>query len=90
MLSIIERFLNKKQKKRILFGTFDYATDVEYLDFLRNITPEQAVLTLVAAAAFAQGKGIYTFEESEAIICSIRKLTLFDQKKPEPQEKQEK
>jgi hypothetical protein len=83
MLSIIDRFLNKKQKKRILFGSFEYATDVEYLDYLRNITPEQSVLTLVAAAAYAQGKGIYSFEESESVMCSIRKLTMFNNKPEE-------
>ena len=81
--NIISRFFkDNKSKQRVLFGTLDYDTDIEYLNYLRELTPEQAVITLVAAAVFAQSKGIYSFEESEAVITSIRKLTLFKETKP--------
>jgi len=79
---LIGRFLNKKNKptKRVVFGTFEYSDDIEYLKHLSTMSPEQAVLSLVAASAFAQSKGIYSFEESEVIITAIRKLTLFENK----------
>ena len=77
--NLMQRFLKKnKSTKRVLFGTFEYKDDIEYLKHLREMTPEQAVLSLVAASAFAQGKGIYSFEESEVVITAIRKLTLFN------------
>ena len=78
----IFKYINKRRKKQenILFHLFEYKTNEEYLDFIRNITPEQSVLILVSATSLAQSKGIYTANESESIITAIRKLTVMDSK----------
>lgn len=59
---------------KVLFGTLTYENDSEYTKFLQELDQPNAVAMLVAAAAYAQGKGIYSLSESEVIINSIRKL----------------
>ena len=57
-----------------LFGSIIYESQDQYLKFLQELDQPQAVAMLVAAAAYAQGHGIYSMEESEVLINSIRKL----------------
>lgn len=61
--------------RKVLFNSLEYTNSSEYLDFLAKLEPNKAVVVLVAAAAKAQKLGIYSFEESELIINSIRILT---------------
>ena len=44
------------------------------MKFLNELDQPKAVAMLVAAAAYAQGKGVYSMEESEIIVNSVRKL----------------
>jgi len=57
-----------------LFGSLVYESQDQYLKFIQELDQPQAVAMLVAAAAYAQGHGIYSMEESEVLINSIRKL----------------
>ena len=57
-----------------LFGSLVYSSHEEYITFLKDLDQPKAVAMLVAAAAFAQSKGIYSMQESEVIINSIRQL----------------
>lgn len=60
--------------KKLLFGSLSYESQEEYLKFLQGLDQVQAVAMLVASAAYAQGRGIFSMEESEVVINSIRKL----------------
>ena len=59
---------------KVLFGSLSYESQSEYIKFLEGMDQPNAVAILVAAAAYAQGRGVYNFEESEVIIKSIRAL----------------
>lgn len=60
--------------KKVLFGSLSYDSQSEYVKFLEELDQPKAVAMLVAAAAYAQSRGVYTLEESEVIIKSIRAL----------------
>lgn len=57
--------------KKLVFGSLSYDTDEEIDSIKQEMTPASAVAILVAAAAFAQSRGIYTKIESDLIIASI-------------------
>lgn len=67
-----KKIQNSMQK--ILFGALTYESQEEYLEFLKNLDGPNAVAMLVAAAAYAQGKGIFSMEESEVLVNSVRKI----------------
>lgn len=60
--------------QKILFGSLTYDSQEEYLEFLKNLDQASAVAMLVAAAAYAQGRGIFSMEESEVLVNSLRKI----------------
>ena len=62
-----------------LYGSLSYTTDIEFDTFLQELDPSKAVAILVAASAYAQGKGIYNEKESELLVSCIRKLVPSDQ-----------
>ena len=57
-----------------LYGSLSYATDAEFETFVQELDPAKAVAILVAASAYAQGKGIYNEMESALLVRSIRQL----------------
>lgn len=57
-----------------LLGAITYTNESDYENFLKNLTIEQSVVILIAAANFAQTKGIYSLPESELIMKSIKRL----------------
>lgn len=57
-----------------LLSSISYTNLEDYENFLVNLTPEHAVLILVASANHCQAKGIFTLEESELILKAIKKL----------------
>lgn len=67
--------IEAKKPAKVLFNSLAYNSDDEYITSLKNMKPDAAVVSLVAAAAKAQLAGVYTFEESEVIINAIRVLT---------------
>ena len=67
-------FKKANAMKKLLFGSLSYESDEEYQKFKSELDQSQAAAMLVAAAAYAQGKGVYSAEESEIIIGSIRAL----------------
>lgn len=58
-----------------LLSSISYNDPADYVKFLENLTPEHAVIVLIASANHSQTKGVYTLEESELISKAIRTLT---------------
>lgn len=58
----------------VLFGIIGYKDEHAYENFIRNLTPDQAVYILVASANFAQKKGTYGLLEAETLASAIRVL----------------
>lgn len=63
-----------------LLSSISYTNPEDYVKFLDNLTPEHAVIVLIAAANHCQARGLFTLDESELIAKSIR--TLSGQAKP--------
>jgi len=64
--------------KVVLLSSISYTDRNDYQAFLEGMSPEHAVVTLIAAANHAQGKGAYNLDEAELIAKAIRKLTAQD------------
>lgn len=62
--------------KVTLLGAISYTDRNDYEAFLNNLSAEHAVVSLIAAANFAQAKGAFNIEEAELIAKAIRKLTV--------------
>lgn len=60
--------------KNVLFGIIGYKDDEAYENFIKNLTPDQAVYILVASANFAQKQGAYGLLEAETLASAIRVL----------------
>ena len=58
-----------------LLSSISYNDPADYVKFLENLTPEHAVIVLIASDNHSQTKGVYTLEESELISKAIRTLT---------------
>lgn len=58
----------------VLFGALSYETHEEYKSFLNGLDPAQSVSILVAAVAYAQGKGVFSMTESEVLVNCVRNL----------------
>ena len=63
---------------RVLFGIIGYKDDEAYENFIRNLTPDQAV----ASANFAQKKGAYGLLEAETLAAAIRVLRKVSPEQP--------
>ena len=66
----------------VLFGIIGYKDDEAYENFIRNLTPDQAVYILVASANFAQKKGAYGLLEAETLAADIRVLRKVSPEQP--------
>jgi len=62
--------------KVTLLSAISYQNREDYEIFLKTLTGEHAVVTLIAAANHAQGRGAYNLDEAELIAKAIRKLTV--------------
>lgn len=60
--------------QNVLFGIIAYKDDEAYENFIRNLTPDQAIYVLVASANFAQKRGAYGLLEAETLASAIRVL----------------
>ena len=58
-----------------LLSAISYSNVADYENFLANLTPEHAVIVLIAAANHCQAKGIFNLEEAELIAKAIKKLS---------------
>lgn len=58
-----------------LLSSISYTNQADYDNFLANLTPEHAVIVLIAAANHCQAKGIFSLDEAELIAKSIKKLS---------------
>ncbi len=75
--------------KVTLLSAISYQNREDYEIFLKTMTGEHAVVTLIAAANHAQARGAYNLDEAELIAKAIRKLTVdpaTSQEKTEPVE----
>lgn len=72
-----------------LLSSISYTNPEDYEKFLENLSPEHAVIVLIAAANHCQARGLFTLDESELIAKSIRKLSAQPQAEQSstPQEK---
>jgi len=59
---------------RVLFGIISYKDDEAYENFIRNLTPDQAIYVLVASANYSQKKGAYGLLEAETLASAVRVL----------------
>jgi hypothetical protein len=67
---------NQELPKVTLLSAISYQNREDYEIFLKTMTGEHAVVTLIAAANHAQGRGAYNLDEAELIAKAIRKLTV--------------
>ena len=58
-----------------LLSSISYTNQADYDNFLANLTPEHAVIVLIAAANHCQAKGIFNLDEAELIAKSIKALS---------------
>lgn len=66
----------QEQPKVTLLSAISYQNREDYEIFLKTMTGEHAVVTLIAAANHAQARGAYNLDEAELIAKAIRKLTV--------------
>lgn len=69
--------INEEQPLGVLFGVLGYKTIEEFEGYLQRLSdrsPTDTVLTVHSALRFAQSKGIFSLEESEAISILLRKM----------------
>jgi hypothetical protein len=84
-----EQTTEQELPKVTLLSAISYQNREDYDIFLKTMTGEHAVVTLIAAANHAQARGAYNLDEAELIAKAIRKLTVdpaTSQEKAEPVE----
>ena len=65
----------EKKPKGVLFGMLAYMSDEEYQGFLDQVksgSEAEIVLVVNAAMRYAQSKGVFSLEESEIIINTLK------------------
>lgn len=72
----IEQPTEQALPKVTLLSAISYQNREDYEIFLKTMTGEHAVVTLIAAANHSQAKGAYNLDEAELIAKAIRKLTV--------------
>lgn len=60
--------------KVTLLSSISYINPEDYEAFLTNLSPEHAVVVLIAAANHSQARGIFSLQESELIAKAIKRL----------------
>ena len=73
----VEQPTGSDQSKPIatLLSSISYTNEADYKNFLENITPDHAVLVLIAAANHSQSRGIFTLAEAELLSKAIKRIT---------------
>lgn len=69
--------IDEKEPLGVLFGVLAYNDIEEYEDFINRLnekTPNDTLLTIHSALRFAQARGVFSLEESEAISIVLRKM----------------
>ena len=67
--------IEKEKPKGVLFGVLAYMSDDEYLGFLNQIkvgSEAEIVLVVNTALRYAQSKGVFSLEESEIILNTLK------------------
>lgn len=67
---------NADKPKVTLLSSISYVNPEDYDAFLNNLSPEHAVVVLIAAANHSQARGIFSLQESELIAKSIKRLSV--------------
>jgi len=65
----------EKKPKGVLFGMLAYMSDEEYQGFLDQVksgSEAEIILVVNAAMRYAQSKGVFSLEESEIIINTLK------------------
>ncbi len=65
----------QEKPKGVLFGILAYHTEEEYQSFLEQIkngSEPEIILVVNAALRYAQSKGVFSLEESEIIINTLK------------------
>jgi hypothetical protein len=68
---------NETQPLGVLFGVLAYNTIEEYETFIGRLnekSPQDILLTIHSALRYAQVKGVFTLEESEAVSVALRNI----------------
>ena len=66
-----------KEPLGVLFGVLGYNDMVEYEEYIGRLndkSPSDTMLTIHSALRYAQARGVFSLEESEAISIILRKL----------------
>lgn len=58
-----------------MFGNIQYYNHEDVPNFFEKMTGNDAIFILLSAARYAQGKGVFSLEESEGISRAIRIIT---------------
>lgn len=58
-----------------LFGNIQYYNQEDVPNFFEKMTGNDAIFILLSSARYAQTKGIFTLEESEAVSRAVRIIT---------------
>jgi hypothetical protein len=67
----------EKEPLGVLFGVLAYNDTEEYEGYIKRLvdkSPQDMMLTIHSALRYAQARGVYSLEESEAISIVLRKL----------------
>lgn len=79
----------EQKPKGVLFGVLAYMSDDEYLGFLNQIkvgSEAEVVLVVNTALRYAQSKGVFSLEESEIILNTLKVFSQEDAKNDEDTE----
>ena len=68
---------NETQPLGVLFGALDYNSIEEYETFISRLNEKSPILlTIHSALRYAQVKGVFTLEESEAVSVALRNIKI--------------
>ena len=67
-----ENVSSKNNRQNILLGTIAYGSDEDYEQFLNQLDLNKSIFVLIAAANYAQSKGLFKLDESELISKCIK------------------
>ena len=62
------------EEKVVLLGSISYSDEFQYEEWLKKMDLNQSVFVLVAAANYAQSKGLLTLAESELVAGALRTI----------------
>lgn len=61
-----------------LLSSISYTNREDYDNFLKNLTPDHALIVLIASANHAQSRGAFNLEEAELVAKAIKRITTKD------------